>query len=303
MLQAAETTTEALDPTPTADGFYYDIPHEEYLRWNAASASRLKALRQSPAHMRAEILSPKEPTPEMKLGTKLHQAILEPHIFFERHVVMPDFASGLCDEKGNLYKNPRATNKYRDLVADWQRENPGLEVIDAEDYTLIMNIAISVKKHRAVNAILAETPQESREVSYIWTDAKTGVRCKARADVLSESLDLLADFKSTTDASPKAFPRTIINFGYHHQADFYLHGAAALGKPIESFVFIPFEKTEPFAVAAYRIRDEALEIAHRENEIALAFYAECQERNEWPSYSPEIEDISVPEWMLRQAGF
>lgn len=303
MLHAAETTTDSLDPTPIADGFYFNVPHEEYLRWNAASASRLKALRQSPAHLRAEIDCPKEPTPEMRLGTLLHSAIIEPAKFFAEHVALPDFASGLRDEKGNLYKSPKATNKYRDLVADWQRENPGLTVIDADEYALIVSVAVAVKAHPAVNAILANTPEGWREVSYIWTDKETGVRCKARADIFCEALDMLLDFKSTANASKPAFTRTIINFGYHHQADFYLGGCAALGKPIESFVFVPFEKTLPFAAAPYRLRDEALELAHKQNRDALRQYAECLETGEWPAYSPEIEDISVPDWMLRQEGF
>lgn len=301
MLAAAETENTA--PTLPPDGFHVGIPHETYLSWDAVSSSRLKAIRQSPAHLRAEIDSPTKPTPEMELGTRLHTAILEPDAFFATHIALPDFAQGLCDEKGKPYASPKATNKYKALVDEWKSLNPGYTVLDADEYSLIVSIAVAVKAHPAINAILTATPQKSRELSALWTDKETGLRCKARFDVWCPALDLAMDLKSTADASRKAFTSAIVRFGYFNQGAWYLDALAALGEPTESFVFGAFEKKQPFGVAPYRIDEPSLELGTRQNRDALRLYAECSERGEWPGYSPEIEDISVPDWLLRQEGY
>lgn len=60
------------------------------------------------------------------------------------------------------------------------------------------------------------------------------------------------------------------------------------------------EKLPPFAVAVYRIDEDALEAGRRMYRRALRLWAECLDRGIWPGYSDRIESISLPAWALNQ---
>ena len=134
------------------------------------------------------------------------------------------------------------------------------------------------------------------EVTARWRDATTGIECKARGDVWVPELATLADVKSTTDASPEAFARTVENFGYHRQQAFYEDGWAAVGQPTEHFAFIAVEKSAPYLIGVYQLDEAAVYIGRRQVRRGLGLLASCNARGEWPGLPQHITEISLPRW-------
>ena len=68
--------------------------NEQYHAHPALSASGLKLLQKSPLHYWAEYLDPNRPervaTNAQRIGTMVHTATLEPHLFDEQFTVLPE---------------------------------------------------------------------------------------------------------------------------------------------------------------------------------------------------------------------
>ena len=93
------------------------------------------------------------------------------------------------------------------------------------------------------------------------------------------------------------------NFAYHKQAAWYLHGLEqATGKRPDQFIFVCVESTAPYACAVYAADAEMIERGHDQAMRDLAKLAVCKAADHWPSYSEQIEPISLPGWMTGQPG-
>ena len=205
----------------------------------------------------------------MKLGSLAHCAILEPDELLNRY--------GICA--------PRNTKAGKEQAAAMEAE--GIEVVTSSDMALAMGMSAAVRNHRATSQLLAKGKAEQ---SFWWDDLPTGMRCKCRPDWYYGST--VVDIKTTTDASPQAFARSVATFAYHVQAAHYLaglHGA-------ERFVFVAVEKTYPHAVAVYELDAVSMALGRTMRDNALDVIAGCQAANVWPGYSDTVQTISLPKW-------
>jgi exodeoxyribonuclease VIII len=146
-----------------------------------------------------------------------------------------------------------------------------------------------VYSHKAAKALLEADGEIERSV--FWTHQETGEACKARLDKLSPRKAFIADVKSTRDASPTAFAKSIVNYRYDVQADHYsepMHGVR--------FVFIAVEKTPPYAVAVYAVNPEILALGRSRRAPNMRTYAECRATGRWPAYPETIQHITLPRW-------
>lgn len=125
-----------------------------------------------------------------------------------------------------------------------------------------------------------------REVSYFWQDFETGLQLKCRPDI--EHNGIIGDWKSTTDASPAAARRTIINLGYHISAAMYLDGTSA-----KEFLVVFVEKAPPFGVGIYRISDDLLQLGHEQYRRGIQLLAQYKDTayEDLPCYPDEIMDV------------
>jgi hypothetical protein len=134
------------------------------------------------------------------------------------------------------------------------------------------------------------------EVTLRWDDDDTGIKCKARADYYVEARAACFDLKTTEDARPDSFARSVAKYRYHVQHAFYASGFAAIGKPLRHFVFVAIEKKPPYAIGLYVLDADAIERGDRDARANLTTLADCIERGEFPAYSPSIETLSLPRW-------
>ena len=106
--------------------------------------------------------------------------------------------------------------------------------------------------------------------------------------------------KSTADASPEEFARSIAKYRYHVQDAFYSEGYyQATGQWPRGFVFIAVEKTAPYAVACYSLDDDAKAYGRELFQRDLETLLEAEKSQEWTAYSQEIETLSLPAWAYR----
>ena len=246
----------------------------DYHAHPALGSSRLRELLKSPAHFRANM---RRETEALALGSLVHTLVLEPHTFSERYLVVPKI-----DGRTKEGKAAKAT-----LASD-----PRIAV-DGEAMAEASACATSIMGHRVYQQIR----DAQVEHTVFWTDAETGIECKARFDVLGP---LLVDLKTTRDASPKGFQRAIATYGYHIQAAHYMAGAIANGMQPKGFLFACVETSPPYLPAGYLLGNPTLEQGERDRRAALLTYAQCLREDRWPGYNDDrIEVIDLPNWAQR----
>jgi hypothetical protein len=257
----------------------------------AISKSHLDLIARSPLHYWARYVDPKrvppEPTPQMRLGTALHTHVLELDQWDQQIAVAPQ-----CD---------RRTKAGKEAFAAFEADAAGKTVITAEDAEVVMSMGRSILRHPGA-AMLLGLPGKA-ETTHMWTDATYGLECKCRPDYLTDDGSILVDLKTTRDASPRGFRHSITSFRYHVQAGWYLHGIEqSTGKRPDQFIFVCVETTAPYAVAVYAADAEMIERGHQQAMDDLGKLAICKAANSWPSYSDQIEPISLPAWMTGASG-
>lgn len=279
-------------------GIYAGIPNDEYHRGPGISKSGLDLIARSPMHYRfatdAANDNSCEPTPSQRLGSLVHKLVLEPFSFGDEYVVGPKF--------------DRRTKEGKAFAEAFEAGAAGRIVIGQDEADLGAQIRDAVFAHPFAAALLGG--QGDAELSAYWRDAETGVLCRCRPDYWRRD-GILVDVKTTTDASPEAFARSVLDWRYHVQAAFYLEGTGlAIGQaetvsdlalPHE-FVFIAVETKPPHAVACYRLDRETLSIGAREFRRNLDTFAECQRSGVWPAFGGGLQPLGLPEWYLARAA-
>ncbi len=195
----------------------------------------------------------------------------------------------------------RRTKAGKESWAAFEASSAGKTVITADDAVQVMAMGRAVLRHPAAAMLLGLAGKA--ETTHMWTDASTGLECKCRPDWLTDDGSIVVDLKTTRDASPRGFRQSIASFRYWVQAGWYMHGVqAATGKRPDQFIFICVESTAPYACAVYAADAEMIERGYEQAMKDLGKLATCRAADSWPSYSDQIETISLPAWMTGQAG-
>lgn len=272
-----------MTPSMLPPGLHYDVPPGVYFarELGLVRKSVLDLVHRAPAAYKAWLDGQEtEPTPAMVLGTALHCAALEPERFAREYVVSAEF--GDCRKTVN-----------RDARDAWRSEHAGKTVLSAEDMRAVGGMVASLLAHPLMGRILT---RGRPEVTARWLDQDTGLPCVARVDLWSEPLALALDLKTTEDARPAQFAKSIANFRYHVQAALYTEGLGAVGAPCEHFVFCAVEKRPPYLVAMYELDAGAVVRGERSARRNIRTLAECCMRDAYPGYDAGISEITLPPW-------
>lgn len=204
--------------------------------------------------------------------------------------------SGSRHELANLLRaNGQQVTLWSDVLAEWTENNPGRVVLSPEVWDQLHAMRDAVHNHPAAHALLTGVPGEA-EKSVYWNDPTTGVLCRCRPDWWRDD-DVLVDLKTTDDASPEGFAKSMANWRYDVQAPYYMDGVKlATGRNVKAFVFVAVEKKPPYAVGVYVLDSDSLELGRAQYQHDLRIYAECVRTGEWPGYGDKIQTISLPAW-------
>ena len=215
-------------------------------------------------------------TKAMADGTAVHAFFLERDKFNSDFVIKP----------ADMRLNTKAGK-------EWAQEHQSKIIIDSE---LGNNLYEMEKSFMDSPARLIYDNQGQSELSYFWDDLGL-VKGKCRPDWISDDGNIVVDIKTTTDASPYGFQKSIANWGYHLQLGWYLRGLQKLGLPAKEFIFIAIEKTPPFSVGVYRANKDMITYANDEINNLVYDIDESLKSDDFPDYTPEILDLGLPNWM------
>lgn len=218
------------------------------------------------------------------LGTRVHAFVLGKG---EDQLALLDFENYRTDKAKAARDAARAAGKV-----------PTLPHEEAEAQT----IAAAVLSHDIAGGLFAEGDAEQ---SVFWPDQEFGTWCRMRMDHATwlDGMPCIVDFKTTADASPKAFAKSCAEYGYHRQDPWYREGwATVLGcHPDEiDFLFVTVQTTGPHLVMTYRLLAEDVDLGREQNRIACEVYRDCTESGTWPAWSESIEDLPLPGWAARE---
>lgn len=256
------------------------LSNEDYHSLPSISKSGLDLIRKAPALYKWRRDNPQPQTEAMRWGTLVHTAVLEPDTLAERVVVAPKF--------------DRRTTQGKADAAAFEIENRGKDLITAEEMAELLATRDAVWAHPATSKALSMLREV--ETSIFWTDETSGIDCRCRPDGIMTN-GVILDLKTTKDARPDEFAKSIANYRYHVQAAFYGDGyKAAYGEEPKGFAFLAVEKDAPFLCALYVLDAKAVLRGRSEYQADLEVIRQCRESGEWPGLPQAPTVIDLPRW-------
>lgn len=266
----------------------HDYSNEQYHSSPGISRSTIMEFKKSPRHYWHKYINPNyvkpEQTPAMNFGSAMHTFILEHNHFFNRYVIAPPKPPLLKDVGREAYEKGKLD------YAIFFEQNSNKEIICEEDYKQICCMFDEIKKNDQAYELIIDAQYEK---SIYWTDPETQLLCKVRPDIWHKNF--IVDYKTTNDASERAFQREMESYGYYMQFAM-MHEAFkyAFNEEMINFVFLAQEKTEPYLTAIYPLDMDSLEAGVNEFHDLLWQIKACQESNYYPGYPTKT--ISLPRW-------
>lgn len=252
-----------------------DMLNEAYHDSDGISSSAVKTVATSTlAHWKGAV---REHKTAFDLGTAVHSMVLEPHLDY--------VVSGPDDRRG----------------ADWKAKQRaatmnGQLLLTSGDYAQAQAMSEAVLANDMVRELLANQSTVI-EASFFAEDPQTGLTLKTRPDAFVRDRALVIDLKTTLDASPRGFEKTVRQFGYDMQAAFYLKTLRLAGMDADQFMFIAIEKKPPYAVSVHVLSDDYLRHATDRVVHTLHRIAEAERTGVYPTEWPEMNVIDLPPWL------
>lgn len=254
------------------------LPDEAYHALPYASKSMLWKLHSAPANLTLEQLR--------KYIT--HQPAEAYQLDYGR--AFDDALSNLKNFKDRYIIGPTKT-AYTKAWVEQKAQNAGKVLITETDYLAIPNMIESIRNHPVAGPLIFG--QGRWQVSIIWDDERTGVRCKGRIDRVTKwinpqlKIERVAhvDVKTARTADPTLFNYDARKYGYHVQAAHYSDGTQRL-RPghHRDFVFVVVEK-EPLDFDPLLHRVEVFTVDEYDLETAL-----------------RVRDALLEQWSAVQSG-
>lgn len=184
--------------------------------------------------------------------------------------------------------NPSTGNPYganTKAYAEWAAAQ-GKPVLTQSQFDLVTQLAAAVKTHEITQQLLSEgIPEAVGRATYC------GEACQGRMDWFSAERGIV-DLKTCDDMT--WFESDARRYGYAQQMAFYRALVAEItGRKVPVHI-IAVEKQEPFRCGVWRMGEDVLGVAQKENEDAIARLRRCRERNQWPT---GYEDVRAFDWL------
>ena len=216
-----------------------------------------------------------EDRPAYVLGRAAHVLILEGREAYERAYAF----GGPINPKTGLPFGSR-TKAFQ----DWA-EAMGKPVLDDDQAALIESLNASVRAHKHAAALLADGVAEG-----VIRAEYCGVPCQSRLDWLNPERGIV-DLKTCDNLDWLQMDAR--SYGYVYQLAFYRSLAAALTGERLPVYMVAVEKREPLRTGVWRMSEEVLGLAQKENEESIARLIACREKDEWLSGYEDIRTFDL----------
>ena len=238
-------------------------------------------------------------TDALRLGSAADVAILSPGEFNRRFVVAPEWDA-----------RTKAGKALRD---QFMADHPTETVLKPDEYEAAMRMRASVLSHPVASRTLLSCEGRT-QFPIRWTDAATGLACKALLDGLGQTEDgypINVSLKTSREPSPAGFARSIASYGYHVQDAHYHDAIAAFLRgqgetepvPIRTvYIVVGNSEASGYETFVYEHAPESVAAGDRLVRAGLAEIARCRAEGVARSAgSLEMMTISVPKWALGQS--
>lgn len=259
----------------------YHASAKDYL-----SSHRLADFRKSPLlyHRKLSGQIVDEETTAYLIGRATHTLVLE-----GRERFLAEYAVGgpINERTGKPY-DPRSK-----AFTEWVGSQ-GKPVLTPKQVSNIEEMAAGVMGHSLARQLLVLGVAEA-VLRTPWP-AGSGVDCQVRIDWFTH-MDgaAIVDLKTTDDLT--YFEIDARKYGYAHQLAFYrsVSAAAAVLDPRDLPVhLVAVEKKEPYRCGVWRMGEDVLAIAQKDNEEAVKRLRHCRATNTWPT---GYEQMRTFDWL------
>jgi len=259
------------------------MSNADYHAHKGISKSKLDAARKSGRHLYDMLYGPpRDSTAAFDMGTVVHASALPGENPDDIAVRMPEGMK-------------KTTKEGKAFVA----EHKGKIILNPSDAYVVDQMMLSLREHPFSASLVNGELKGKAEQSFFCTDKETGLELRARPDFILDDCSLILDLKTTVDASPKGFQRSVANYRYFVQASHYLDVIeGATGTRPQAFLFIAVEKTRPFSTAVYMADQAMIDLGKQHAREDLDNIAKWMAKDHYPGYSERVEEISLPKWML-----
>jgi hypothetical protein len=250
------------------------VTDQDYGALPGITASAIKAGRLSMAHMRHEMLRPRDDsdaTPALRWGKLAHAALLEP----------VRFASMIAVWTGGRRAGPAWTA--------FEAANVGKVDVTPVELERLTAMQVSSRADKDSRFALSQVSETERVIQ--WTDPTLGP-CKCRLDGWCERVIL--EYKTTRTVDKRRFLNQAESLGYHLQLGWYWHAA---GRP-ENVWLVTQESAAPYCVVTYSVAASVLETAYQEALDIAARYRVCEVCNSYPGPHPGVQNFERPAWTM-----
>lgn len=268
-----------------------------YSDFNHVSASMLKVLLKSPETYYRRFVAkdlPQEETPAMKFGSMFHCAVLEPMLFEDSYVVMPDFHLHAANvtAKGER-SDSKATSYCKAKTAEWTAENKGRTFVTQDEINLCSRLFRSLHSHSDISYLLHAEGEIEKPIR--WEDR---IHRKCKPDKVCHREGVILDLKTTDETFPAAFASKAAKLAYYLQAAWYRQAIMATVGDSYRFMFAVVSKAEPHECALYELSETDLEWADSECERLVTELVDRHESNNWKAgWQSGVVKLALPKWV------
>jgi hypothetical protein len=262
-------------------GIYHDIPHADYLAWDAVSSTYLRDLiALSPMEARHNRDHSRPDTAALIFGRRAHTLFCEgPAAFSARYAIEPRWSHSGSTKIGKASR------------AAFSAATGGREAITYTDACTLAAMHVRALGKRA-------SLTGDAELSLVWTDCASGATCKARIDVLGDGFATdYKTFRGSVDSG--SWGKEVVNRLLHVQAGMYLSGCEACGLDVREWRWVAQSKASPYACAVYALEpgDPWLEMGTQLYHGALDLHGRCAGIGDYPGYPDDPQALRMPAWV------
>jgi len=254
------------------------LPARDYHARQEVSSTHVRNLLQCPQLALYRQANPIQ-SKALAFGEAFHTAMLEPIRFKKKYKPAP-----IGDKR---------TTKVREAWDDLKKKHPNATILKTDEFDDLKGMRDSVMNHRQGGKFLRAGGDI--EVTLLGHHKYTETDLRCRCDILLD--DMIVDLKSTVDASPGGFARSVSRYGYHIQAAFYQMIVEQVTGKLLPFRFIVVEKKAPYLVGVYDLDERYMERGRSKVYDAMLvhkFTRICEKDNN--GYGEFVQKIHLPAW-------
>lgn len=278
-----------------------NLPFLEYCELDAVNWSSLRYMDQTPFHYKAQLNGEmKKSSNALRKGNAYHDMMENIEAFEAVFKLAPSGsrASGKgCAEWLEFYDKKAPEDAKLKEIQAYLKEldaNCGLVLVNEQELDELYVMRKNTLAHTGAGYLIDGS---EAECTIIWTDEKTGIKCKARLDLPNLEKRTFSDYKTARDVSTDGFEKSVWNYQYYGQMGMYdIAFEQAFGFRADHVNLIAVENVAPFAVRAFALDGAIVDAGRKHVRRLLDRLAVCQFEDDWPAYGNEIEPLSVPPW-------